>query len=89
MRTYSVPAAYRRHIESSIALAMAEVGADVKYREDEDPRVRRLAPVPDAMLEPRETGRLLIVVMDAAADPALHSIDVSEPLYAIAAASLS
>lgn len=62
MQLFTCPAAYRRVVESAIALTLAEIGSDVSRRSDEDPRVQALAPVPDALLDPEATGLLLITV---------------------------
>ena len=62
MRTFSVPASYRRYVEGAIAMALADVGKDVERREDDDERIRAMAPVPDHMIDSHTGGRLLIVV---------------------------
>lgn len=66
MRTYSVPAAYRRHLEASLALAVAEVGRDTSRRSDEDPRVQALATVPDHYVEHDAPGRIVVAVLTEA-----------------------
>lgn len=71
MRTYSVPRIYQRFLESSIALTLAEIGRDTRRREDEDPRVRALATIPDMFVDAAETGRLVVLVMTEAEAEAL------------------
>jgi hypothetical protein len=62
MRLFTVPAAYRRHIEAAVAMAVADVGKDVERRSDEDVRIQRMAPVNDAFIDTTADGTLLIMV---------------------------
>lgn len=81
MRVYSVPAAYQRHVEASLAIAVAEVGSDVAFRADEDPRVQALAPVPAFLFDgtPAE-GRTVVVVLTEAEAIALNIDSVPDTL---------
>lgn len=71
MQTFSCAAAYRRHVEESLALAVADVGRDAGRREDEDPRVQALAWIDPAMIDPSAKGRIVVVVMTEAEAVAL------------------
>lgn len=66
MRTYSCAAAYRRHVEASLALAVAEVGRDTARRSDEDPRVQALATINDCFVDPSAPGRIVVAVLTEA-----------------------
>jgi hypothetical protein len=75
MRAFTVDARYRAYIESTLARAIADVINDVERREDEDPRIQRLATVPDQFIDPTEAGHALTIL-------------VSVPAYDTAAAEL-
>jgi hypothetical protein len=62
MRVFTCPAKYLAHVEATLALALAEIGRDVWFRDDEDARIRALAPVPDHLIDPEQTGTCLIMV---------------------------
>jgi hypothetical protein len=62
MRLFTGPAAYRRYLEASLALALAEIKRDADRRADEDPRVQRLSTIPDRFIEAGDTGTLCIMV---------------------------
>lgn len=62
MSSFTVPTAYRRYVEHTMALLMATVARDADLRQDDDPRVRALAPVPDQYVDQIKDGRTVIVV---------------------------
>jgi hypothetical protein len=62
MRLFTGPAAYRRYLEASLALALAEIKRDADRRADEDPRVQRLSTIPDRFIEAGESRTLCIMV---------------------------
>lgn len=74
-RRYSVPSAYLRHIESQLVLSIAEAARDKAWREDDDDRLRRFAPIADDRVDADREGHVFITiemddVVDVAVDPA-------------------
>lgn len=72
-RSFSCSGKYKRHIEAALAMAFADVRHDIACRADADPRVRRLAPVPDDRIDESESGDLLVLSLipnDTVEDPA-------------------
>ena len=65
MRTYSFPACYQRFLESTLALATAEVKRDRSRREDEDPRIQALATIPAPQIDPGRTGIITILLVES------------------------
>lgn len=59
---FSCPAQYRRVVESAIATTLSTIARDAKWRASEDDYVRNLAPIDELLIDPRETGTLLIAV---------------------------
>ena len=59
---FTCPAVYRAHVERELAILLAEIGRDVRNRADEDPRVQKLAPLPDEWLTLDEKGTAVIMV---------------------------
>jgi hypothetical protein len=80
MRLFTGPAAYRRYLEASLALALAEIKRDADRRADEDPRVQRLSTIPDRFIEAGDAGTLCIMV-GAARIPAKGKVAASDLLF--------
>jgi hypothetical protein len=68
MRVFTCPARYRAYVESTLAATMREVRLDSELRADDEPRIQRLAGVPDQFIDETETGDLLIMVSIPNAD---------------------
>lgn len=70
MRVFTVDAKYLGYVESTIAVTLAECGRDIDCRDDEDPRVRKLAPVPSQFIDhaKRGTATIIVGVVDGQSD---------------------
>lgn len=77
MRRYTVSAKYARFIEATIAIAIAEAASDREHREDEDPRVRRMAKVPEKYIDAGAEGDVEILV-DGVEAPHSVVVEASE-----------
>lgn len=62
--SFSFPASYKRAVEGALAMVLADIALDQKYRSDEDPRVQKFAKIPDAMIDPSATGILTAILVD-------------------------
>lgn len=60
--TFSCPAQYRRVVEAAIATTLSTIARDAKWRADDDPVTNKLAPIDEYLIDPAETGTLLIMV---------------------------
>lgn len=78
MDLLTIPACYRRYVEDELALIAAGIRRDASRRTDADPRVQRLAWVPDHLIDPADDGTLILTIQTA---PAV-SADRGESLVA-------
>lgn len=63
MRTFEVPAAYARYVESQIITLLAEIGRDRGWRDEDDPRVQAFCKAEiSERLDPTAVGVVRIVV---------------------------
>jgi hypothetical protein len=62
MRLFDFPARYTRFVTAQLALMGAEIRRDADRRDDEDPRVRRLATIPGTFIDPAARGRVIVLV---------------------------
>jgi hypothetical protein len=76
MRVYVVPAAYRRYLESTIAAELRRIELDQQLRADEEPRIRKLATVPDQFIDAGAEGVTLVAVLENAEDEASVHADL-------------
>ena len=63
MQLFTGPATHRRVLESAIALAVAEIGNDVKRRESKRPGI-----VPDSLLDYAAEGRVYVQLVETCDD---------------------
>lgn len=61
MIVFEASAVYERHLRSVIAVELARIGRDVKFRERMDADLERLAPIATECIDPHATGRLVIL----------------------------
>lgn len=62
MRAFIIPAQYRAYMESVIRTAEIQIRQDVDRRADDDPRVQKLATVPDQFITPDAKGSVTILL---------------------------
>jgi hypothetical protein len=62
--TFTFPASYRRAVEAALAIALADIARDQKYRSADDERIRQYASVPDALIDTTATGELTALLVE-------------------------
>lgn len=60
---FTVPAEYARFVEHKVKLAIIEAELDKSYRQDEDPRIRNFASVPESLIDKDAEGSAIVVTL--------------------------